>query len=352
MIAINHLEASDDLGGRIRGSGRISLSPWGRPDACIELELDRFRILNLDEARITAAGRISSLWDSNGILLKGGLSAGPVEVSIPRHGYQRIEEIPVAEIPAPRSPTPGADDGKERISSDIKLELGIEVPGRMFLRGRGLESEWEGGLSLTGPLNHPVISGLFKAVRGRFNLLGKRFDIKEGEIRLEGTSASSVFINAAAQTRSAEITALMRISGTLANPMIELTSDPPIPQDEVLARVLFGRSLSRITPLQAITLAEAALALRGGGGLDIMGRARRLLGVEDIEIKVPEKGIGPSLGIGKYLGERLLIRLESGTDPESSKASVQMELTPDILVESEVGADAKGGVGIIWRWDY
>jgi hypothetical protein len=352
VLEIRHLEASDNAGGRISGFGRLSLFPWGRPDAYLELLLDRFKILNLDEARITASGSISCLRDSDGILLKGGLSAGPAELSIPRRSYRRLEEIPVVEIPAPLTPTPVPEAGKGMIPSNIRFQVGIEVPGRLFLRGRGLESEWEGTLNLTGTLNHPVISGLFRAVRGRFNLLGKRFELKEGEVRLEGTSASSAFISAAAQTRASDITALMRISGTLANPMIELSSDPPIPKDEILARVLFGRSLSRITPLQAITLADAALTLRGGGGLDMMGRARRLLGIDDIEIKVPEKGIGPSLGIGKYLGDRLFIRLESGADPESSKASVQMELTPEILVESEVGADAKGGIGIIWRWDY
>jgi autotransporter translocation and assembly factor TamB len=131
-----------------------------------------------------------------------------------------------------------------------------------------------------------------------------------------------------------------------------LTSEPQLPKDELLSRLLFGRSVADITPYEAISLAGAVLTLTGGAP-GVMDRTRQTLGIDRLEIR----GRGPqakdaTVGAGKYLAEGLYLELERGLDPQSSKASIQVEITPEVSFQSEVGANSEGGVGLRWRWNY
>ena len=96
---------------------------------------------------------------------------------------------------------------------------------------------------------------------------------------------------------------------TIMNPKISLTSDPVYPRDEILARLLFGRTMNEISPFQALSLAYAASSLTGGSGwgLDPIGTARNLLGVDQIEVKENKAG-QTQVGAGKYISDRVLCR--------------------------------------------
>ena len=84
-----------------------------------------------------------------------------------------------------------------------------------------------------------------------------------------------------------------------------------------------------------------------------MGRTRRFIGLDQLDIRQPEgSGGDTTVSIGKYLAEGVFVEMEKGVDTESSKVSVEVELTPNISVESESGSNSEGGVGLNWKWDY
>ena len=56
--------------------------------------------------------------------------------------------------------------------------------------------------------------------------------------------------------------------------------------------------------------------------------------------------------VGKYLNDDVYVEIEKGVGSEGGKVSVEVDITPNISVESEVGLDAQSGVGINWKWDY
>jgi autotransporter translocation and assembly factor TamB len=55
---------------------------------------------------------------------------------------------------------------------------------------------------------------------------------------------------------------------------------------------------------------------------------------------------------GKYISDTVYLEVEQGLGPDSGKASVQWEVTPNITVETEAGVNAEGGAGVSWKWDY
>jgi len=149
------------------------------------------------------------------------------------------------------------------------------------------------------------------------------------------------------------MTAQVQLSGTPDTLRLQVTSNPPLPQDEVMARLLFGRSLTTITPFQALKLVQAMDALAGGKTFGFVDRAQESIGVDRLEVRQSEGegGLG-TLSAGKYMGEGVYMEVEKGLSSEDGKISLEYEITPRITVETEVGTDAKGGVGIQWKWDY
>jgi translocation and assembly module TamB len=202
-------------------------------------------------------------------------------------------------------------------------------------------------------VSQPSITGTLSVVRGSVNVLGKRFELKKGSLLLDGSSPPSPTIDVEAEAKSREIVATLHLIGPVQALEMKLSSDPPFPSDEILSRLLFGRSASNITPLQAIQLADSINTLARGGGIDLLGRTRQVLGLDQLTLKQTGKTEETTaLSAGKYLSEEVYIEVEQGISAETGKASLIWEITPNISVETEVGVNAEAGIGVNWRWDY
>jgi translocation and assembly module TamB len=141
--------------------------------------------------------------------------------------------------------------------------------------------------------------------------------------------------------------------GPIQSLEIRLSSDSPLPYDEILSRLLFGRSASNIKPLQAIQLADSIDTLTRGGGVDLLGRTRQLFSLDQFSLEqTGENQDETALSAGKYLSEDVYLKVQQGISPETGKASLTWEITPNISVETEVAVNAEAGVGVNWRWDY
>ena len=55
------------------------------------------------------------------------------------------------------------------------------------MRGRGLDAELGGALRVTGTTRNPVSAGAFELIRGRLDILQKRYVLEEGLIQMQGT---------------------------------------------------------------------------------------------------------------------------------------------------------------------
>jgi len=149
------------------------------------------------------------------------------------------------------------------------------------------------------------------------------------------------------------LSAHLSLVGHLEDVKLELSSEPPLPQDEILAQILFGRDLSRISPLQAIQLARiAAMFNRGLAGLHLFSGSIGLPGIDRLDIRTGERADETVVGMGKYFTDSVYVEVEQGTTSDSGKISVEVEITPQISVKGDVDARERSGVGLFWRRDY
>ncbi|MBK5100019.1 MAG: translocation/assembly module TamB [Desulfobacteraceae bacterium] len=352
-VQIEHARATDGGNGIISARGWFDLIPSQGFPFSTKLILDQAALLRHDNASATVDGELTFDGSLAQSMLTGQVTVKSAELRIPKHLPPEITQLEVIEIHKIGKTTNGPPALKRPPRHVMKLDVPVLIPGQVYVRGRGLDSEWRGELRVSGNSIEPAISGTLAIVRGHFNFLGKRFALKSGFITFDGEIPPAPHMNLLAEASTKDMTAQLQLSGTVARPEVALSSEPALPSDEIISRLLFGRGVANISPVQALRLAQAVNTMAGGGGFDFLGRTRRFLGIDQLEVK--QAGEDPreaTISAGKYVGEKVYVEVERGIGSQSGKASVALELTPNISVETEVGANAEGGVGLNWKWDY
>jgi len=352
-LSIGHARATDGGTGTISTEGWLELLPEKGFPFQLAMTLDQATVLRLDNATATAAGEVALSGTLAKASLSGNLQVPQAELRIPNRIPPEIVELDVIELhgESENGPALPAKNGEEAMALDLNMQ--VDCPGRAFLRGRGLDSEWQGSLKITGNAGSPVITGKLSVVRGHFSFMGKRFSLQRGTLTLDPSLPSSPYLDVLGESQTKDITARLQLSGSVLAPEVTLSSIPELPSDEILSRLLFGRGVAHITPMQALRLAHAARTLTAGGGFDFMGRARKMLGVDQLEVKQSgEDAEEASISAGKYLRDGVYLEVEKGSGPESGKTSVEIEVTPNLTLETEIGENAEGGAGINWKKNY
>jgi autotransporter translocation and assembly factor TamB len=292
------------------------------------------------------------------VAVEGRLTSDRVEVNTEAGLPPGITSISVQEV-GPR-PHHGSVSRKQKAAApseaatDIALDMSLHLPGRVFVRGRGLDSEWEGDITVTGTASAPKIVGKLTSRRGDFDLAGKRFRIQPSTIDLQPAATGDVDASLAITARyeGKSITAIIEITGSATKPQLALKSVPEMPQDEILSRLLFNKSRASVTPGEAIQLAQAASSLSGGGGFDALGTLRKAMGVDVLRVASDEGATGPSLETGKYVTENVYVGVRQGTDTTQTALSVEVDVLKNVAVESEVRPNGGNKLGAKYKIDY
>jgi translocation and assembly module TamB len=205
-----------------------------------------------------------------------------------------------------------------------------------------------GALRLTGYSDAIVPSGRFSLVRGRLDLLGKRFSIDEGLVELQG--ALTPYIRFVAASESDGIRATITIEGAASAPEIRFLSSPELPEEEVIARLLFGHDLSSLSPLQAAELASAVAELAGRGGEGIVTKLRNSFGLDDLDVTADAEG-SAVVRAGKYLTDRLYTDVSVGAEGRT-EINLNLDVRPGVTARGTLGSDGSTGIGIFLERDY
>ncbi|NLA74776.1 MAG: hypothetical protein GX846_04795 [Deltaproteobacteria bacterium] len=348
-----NISADDGLKGTVRSNGRFDLDAQKGFSYEIGTILKNMKAVSMDMLETVVSGDTVVNGSSEGDKISGRVIIENAEFNIPEKLPFEITELEVKEIN--KKDEEAAEKNKVRSETrDIKFDLAVSSSGRVFIRGRGLESEWKGRLKLEGGADEALITGELSLIKGDYNFLSKPFILTKGNILFSGNSPPDPYLDVTGEIQSSDITAFISIRGNIRNPALHLYSEPVMAQDEILSRILFGRSVSQITPMQAIQLAAALNEMvRGGGGFDPVRFTRNLIGVDRLEIKQSQIGNGgTAVSAGKYLKDNVYIEVERGVSTESGKASITWELTPNFTVGTEMGEDARKGMELNWKYDY
>lgn len=229
----------------------------------------------------------------------------------------------------------------------IALDVLINAPNRIFARGRGLNAELGGAITVRGTTANLAPSGQIGLIRGTFDILGRRLNLDEGRITLLGDLKPYLEFRSTANTEQG--TATLEISGRVDAPQIQVTSDPARPSEEALALLLFGDNIQDISPLALARLAGSALTLSGRGG-GAQKALRDSTGADDVDIGANNLGVG-QLGLGGYLADNVYTDLNLTAEGDS-ELTINLDLTKSLTVRGKADSVGNTGLGIFFKRDY
>lgn len=265
---------------------------------------------------------------------------------------------PAARNTPRRNVAPPAPNLEATPAAPIALNLRVEAPQSILVRGRGLDAEMGGNIHIGGTAADPAPDGSFNLRRGTFRLLDRRLTFSRGALVFDGAGLLPS-LDFAATTTVQGATITVTISGQPSAPKIEFTSSPELPQDEVLARLLFGRSVDKLSPFEvaqlAASVAGTAGVLPGGGGGGFFGRLADRLGLDRLGVGNTDDTKGDvnssSLEAGGYVGNGVYVGVEQGLEG-GPRVGVEVELTPRLKLESSTGGEAGQRVGLSYEFEY
>jgi translocation and assembly module TamB len=293
-----------------------------------------------------------------GGLIAGEIDLGRTEVSIAEGlgaSQAVLEQVTHVATPPPVQVTLdrariGAPEPRAgRAGPGIGLDVRINAPNQIFVRGRGLDVELGGALRIRGTTTDIQPVGQFDLRRGRLIVLGQRIDFDEGSLQLVGNLDPQIHF--VAETQSQDVTAIVTVDGRVSAPRITFSSDPPLPQDEVLARLLFNRATADLSAFQVAQLAAAAAELAGGGGgPGILSQLRGATGLDDLDIITQEDG-SAAVRAGKYLDDNIYVDVQTGADG-TTRAEIRLDLSEHVTARGSVESDGNSTIGLFYERDY
>lgn len=344
---LDSLSATDGGRGTLSASGGISFAD-ARPDGQFDVEFRNFQAVDQRTLSVTATGDAGIEIGPEAIHVTGEARLDEVEARPPESGREPIVEIEVTEINRPDS----LNAAPQTRTSPITLDYHVTAPGRIFIRGPAFDSEWSADVQARGPLSALKLLGRADLLRGSASLVGRPFELESGVVRFSG-APDEASVDIVAQRETEGLTAIVNVSGPVTAPRIALTSRPVLPNDEVLSRVLFGRSVSELSTLEAAQLAAAlSSAATGGGGFDAFERLRDLTGVDRLSIRTSASG-APIVTGGRYIDEDVYLEIEAGGGSEAgTTARIEWELRPNLRLLSRVTGTADASIALRWRKEY
>jgi translocation and assembly module TamB len=362
VLTVSKFSASDAKAGVVSGSGQVDLATNGA--SSLTLNAKGFQLLDNDAAKAVASGAVTVTRGSDGKAeLKGALTIDRADISaVSARAPPGVISMDVTEINLPGG-AQAAQTTSLAQAPAVGLDIQLSAPGRIFVKGFGLNAEMSLAAHVGGTTAAPVLTGTAHVVRGDYDLAGKRFEIDDQGVVYLASDLDKIRLDLNARLDDPTITAIIQIQGTAAKPKVILTSIPVLPSDEVLSEVLFGRSAAQLSPVEAAQLAAAVTSLATGGGFDVMGGLRNFakldrlaLGGGDTPSALNPIGsryveTGVTVSGGKYIGNRVYLELTGGGRLGPS-AQVEVKATRAFSVISQLGGEQGAKLAVRWRLDY
>ncbi len=256
---------------------------------------------------------------------------------------------------AGRQVTPREDTTLERIN----LDVAVDAPRAVFVRGRGLNAEVGGTLHVGGTVADPDISGGFDLRNGSVAVAGANLQFTSGQLSFNGTGVHKRIdpsLDFTAEKTINGIDAKLNVGGFADAPTITLSSTPEQTQDQILSMILFGVQPAQLSTLQIAQIAAALASMTTGlgNGFSPLSAVQRKLRLDRLAISgssTPGSGsttpnvpgavaasnnTAATIEAGRYISRRVFVGAKQTTNG-SSQAEVQVDLTTHLKVDTVLG---------------
>ena len=349
-LTLDRFAADAGKGGRVTGTGSFDFAGGKGLGIDLAVQADHAVMIARDDIGATVTGPLR--FRSTGV---GGTISGDLRLDKSRYRLGQAtaaSAVPQLNIREINLPGGGEDDEAPRVPWTLAIKA--HAPNQVLVSGLGLRSEWSADLTIAGAPENPAISGRADLIRGDYDFAGRTFALERGKILFSGEVPANPALDIVANANTTGLNASINVTGPALKPEITFSSVPALPQDELLSRLLFGTSITKLSAPEALQLAAAVAALQGGkGGLDPINAVRRVAGLDRLRIVSadPTTGQGTSVAAGKYITRRFYAEIV--TDGAGYSATqVEFQVTRWLSLLSSVSTLGRQSANVRVSKDY
>ncbi len=242
---------------------------------------------------------------------------------------------------------------KPQWMEQIKLDIDVTYRNPLLVDNNLARLEIVPDLAVNGTLAKPVITGQARVVDGQLTYRRTAFEVTRGVIdfvnpyRIEPT----LDIQARAKVRDWDIT--LALTGPLDRLALQLSSDPPESDSDILALLLVGRTSSEIRSGEGGSSQSPEQMLAGLAASEWGEDIRKKTGLDILEVETGSNGKEEDeaaedriqLTLGKRLSRRLTLKyeVEHGDGDTVQRAISEYRLLEHLLATGF--QDSQGGYG-------
>jgi autotransporter translocation and assembly factor TamB len=267
---------------------------------------------------------------------------------------------------------PGAKEAEARdtgapppagLAGAMSVDVRVRIPDNLVLRGQDLRPGGPTGTAL-GDLNITVggdvrmrkepggqftLVGTANTVRGTYEFQGRRFDlVRGGALRFVGETEINPFLDISA-TRTIPDTGVevrIRITGTAKAPELQLSSNPPLEESDILALIVFNRQVNELGTGERASLAATAGGIATGFIAAPLGESiGRALDLDLFEITTTteEGDFGAGVTLGQQIGDRAFVKLrQQFGERNASEFLIEYQLFDFLRLQTTAAPETSG----------
>lgn len=350
IFTIDKLRAKDLKNNQLEIKGQANFGDINSYIYDLKLNIKNFNLFNNSNIYSVISGAISMKGNNKSGKIEGSLNSEELNIYLPARFTKDIPSLNITEASIKSKNT----DSKP-LNYSIFLDIILQAKNKVFIHGWGVDAELHGKLELKGSIDKPQIKGKLSTIRGSYEEFGKKFKLKTAELLFEGDIPPSPYLNIIGSITKLDLEIMPIISGPLLNPSLSIESSPEKPQEEILSILLFGKDSSKISAFQAIQLGSSLKRISTGqdSGFDPLRKIRDTFGLDEITVNDnQDTSSSPSLGVAKYISDSVRVKVDQGEEAKDGRVGLEVDLTPNVSIESGSSGSGNNGIGLNWKYNY
>ncbi|MEQ1558625.1 MAG: translocation/assembly module TamB domain-containing protein [Methyloglobulus sp.] len=323
--------------GTIHLNGTVGLGLQKSPQKNFPIDLlvtgKDFEVAKLPEAQIAVSPDLKIMTADGQIKITG-------ELTVPK-AILKIQDIPENavnvspdEIILGEEPPKTAKITAPDLYADVQIALGKQVN----FSGQGLKSDLNGNLRVVKTGNKMNMQGSVSMANATYKSYGQNLTVRKGQFIFNGPADNPwLDVEAIRLSKDKKVTAILALNGSVQNPQTHLSSEPYLPESEVLAYLITGGPLSQIGKSDSDALASAALAY----GADQASWLADALGISDFSVQQGSTLKDTLLVMGKYLTPDFYMGAKVGMFNKQAVLVLKHKLIDNVNIETQAGTSQR-----------
>ena len=229
----------------------------------------------------------------------------------------------------------------ERLRARIRIELGDDVRVDSF----GLKAQLGGAVTVvTTPGDVVRGDGSIRVVEGEYKAFGQYVKIERGVLSYDMAPLDEPTLDLVGQReiKQEDIVVRINVRGTLSNPFVTLSSEPPMPENQALSYLVMGRSIDTLQSGEAASIDRAAESLAISGGALLLGGLGTRIGLDEVAVEQEEEDA--SVVLGKYLSPKLFVSYGISIAEAINTIKLRYTLNERWSLKAEAGLEQSGDI--------